>query len=85
MLLFDLNVDHSQAVASYAGVPVSAVSGLSASQGRRLLSGVNVIYLVSNVPTNRNGGAFSSVGSALSCFAGSELMTLETGVTKVMT
>ena len=76
-------------MASYAGVPVSAVTGLYASQGRRLLSGVNVIYNVNNIPSSlisTNGGGVSAVGSQyVSCFAGSELMTLESGVTKVTT
>ena len=75
-------------MASYAGVPVSAVTGLYASQGRRLLSGVNIIYNVNNVPStlSANGGGVSAVGSQyVSCFAGSELMTLESGVTKVTT
>ena len=41
-----LPVAYTQAVATSAGVATSAISGLTATQGRRLLAGVNMVYQI---------------------------------------
>ena len=61
-----------------ANVPTSSVTGYTATQGRRLLAGVNVAYTVAVGTSTPN-----NVGTA-SCFAGTEHVTLENGATKAM-
>jgi hypothetical protein len=70
-----------QAVATVAGVSTSSVTGYTATQGRRLLAGVNVVYNVA-VGTGSTSTP-NNVGTA-SCFAGTEHVTLENGANKAM-
>ena len=69
-------------MATVAGVPAASVTGYSATQGRRLLAGVNIVYQISaTVPATST----SSSGTATSsCFAATETVTLESGASKAI-
>ena len=82
-------------MAAAAGVPTTLISGYSATQGRRLLAGTNVLYTVlvpsSTSSTSSSSGSVasgsgSSSGSSSSsgCFAATETVTLESGASKAM-
>ena len=83
-----LQVAFTQAVAASAGVSTTAISGLSASQGRRLLTGVNMIYQINTAVSNSfsGGGVAASPTSSSSsrCFDATEQVTLASGLTKAI-
>ena len=75
-----------QAVATTAGIPTTSVTGLTATQGRRLLAGVNMAYTIINLsaslPSTSSSGGGSSSGVAASsstssggnCFMGTGII-----------
>ena len=81
-------VAYTQAVANSASVPTSAITGLTATQGRRLLTGVNMFYQINNAATNSfiagTVATSSTSSSSTSCFAGTELVILASGVSKAI-
>ena len=65
-----------QAVATTAGVPTTSVTGLTATQGRRLLAGVNMAYTIINLSAPILGSTgvntmSTSSSSGGNCFMGS--------------
>jgi len=75
-----------QAAANVTNVPKTLVTNMTVARGRRLLAGVTLTYAinqpgsagtVSTSSTNNNNGGSS-------CFAASELVTLESGATKAI-
>ena len=83
-------IDH-QAVAASASVQASSVTFIGVTTGRRLLAGQTVMYNINTMtptsaPSPMPTGSSLVGGSQLiaSCFAGSELVTLEDGATKAM-
>ena len=90
---FSLHFLYHQATATSAGVPPSAVTIRGITTGRRLLTGQTVMYDINTaalLPTTAPAPSPISSSNALggyslpSCFAGSELVTLENGATKAM-
>ena len=85
-MLLLLSLLTRQAVSITAGVSTSYIIGLTASQGRRLLTGVNMAYTIFGLTTTTSASttAAASTISVGSCFAGTEQVTLEYGHTKAM-
>ena len=81
-------VAYTQAVANSAGVATSAITGLTATQGRRLLTGVNMFYQINTAATTPTNiftvAASPTTSSSGSCFAGTEQLTLASGLTKAI-
>jgi hypothetical protein len=74
-----------QAAANVTNVPKTLVTNMTVARGRRLLSGVTLTYAI-NQPGSAGtvSTSSSSSTSGSSCFAASELVTLESGATKAI-